>query len=43
VIAAMVTVGLGDFGGVVQRLLIALLFGVPVALASRQRQVAAVA
>jgi hypothetical protein len=39
----MVTVGLGDFGGVVQRLFVALLFGAPVVLASGQRQVAAVA
>ena len=31
-IAAMLTVGLGDLGGLVQRLFIALLFGAPVGL-----------
>lgn len=41
VIAAMMTVGLGDLGGLVQRLFIALLFGAPVALACLQRTVAA--
>jgi FtsH-binding integral membrane protein len=37
VIAAMTTVGLGDLGGVVQRLFIALLFGAPVALTGWSR------
>jgi hypothetical protein len=37
VIAAMMTVGLGDLGGVVQRLFIALLFGAPVALTGWSR------
>jgi len=41
VIAAMMTVGLGDFGGLVQRLFIALLFGAPVAPVCLQRTVAA--
>ena len=41
VIAAMMTVGLGDFGGLVQRLFIALLFGAPAAPACLQRTVAA--
>ena len=41
-IAAMMTVGLGDLGGVVQRLFIALLFGAPVALTGWRRTVAAV-
>jgi hypothetical membrane protein len=35
VIAAMMTVGLGDLGGLVQRLFIALLFGAPVVLGCR--------
>jgi len=41
VITAMMTVGLGDFGGLVQRLFIALLFGAPVVLACLQRTGAA--
>lgn len=43
VIAAMVTVGFGDLGGLVQRLFVAMLFGVPVVLAGWPRRVAAVA
>jgi hypothetical protein len=37
VIGAMMTVGLGDLGGVVQRLFIALLFGAPVVLTGWSR------